>query len=75
MRQRIACGLIIGALSLIAALVALLLSDAMAPGRVPPLLAFWGACGAGVLLIGGLALLEHRSTDAPRGIHALPYRG
>ena len=56
--QRIACGLIGGALLLITALVALLLSDALAPGRVPPMLAFWGACGSGVLLIGGLVLLE-----------------
>ncbi|TCZ58553.1 hypothetical protein [Roseicella aquatilis] len=56
--QRFACGLIGGALLLITALVALLLSDALAPGRVPPMLAFWGACGAGVLLIGGLVLLE-----------------
>ena len=56
--QRIACALIGGALMLITALVALLLSDALAPGRVPPMLAFWGACGAGVLLVGGLAMLE-----------------
>ena len=34
--QRIACGLIATALVLITALVALLLSDALAPGRVPP---------------------------------------
>ena len=52
--QRIACALIGGALMLITALVALLLSDALAPGRVPPMLAFWGACGAGVLLLGSL---------------------
>jgi hypothetical protein len=71
MRQRIACGLIIGALSVISALVALLLSDAMAPGRVPPMLAFWGACGAGTLLISGLAMLEQRDTRAlPQ-----PFRG
>jgi hypothetical protein len=56
--QRIACALIGSALTLITALVALLLSDALAPGRVPPMLAFWGACGAGALLIAGLALLE-----------------
>ena len=56
--QRIACTLIGTALSLILALVALLLSDALAPGRLPPMLAFWGACGAGMMLIGGLALLE-----------------
>jgi hypothetical protein len=56
--QRLACALIGSALVLITALVALLLSDALAPGRVPPMLAFWGACVAGVLLVGGLALLE-----------------
>ncbi|MCO6416052.1 hypothetical protein JYK14_07695 [Siccirubricoccus sp. KC 17139] len=72
MRQRIACGLIFGALCLITALVGLLLSDAMAPGRVPPMLAFWGACGAGGLLVGGLALLERRGVDTLPG---LPSRG
>jgi hypothetical protein len=56
--QRIACALIGGALLLITALVGLLLSDALAPGRVPPMLAFWAACGSGGLLIAGLALLE-----------------
>ena len=56
--QRVACALIGGALVLITALVVLLLSDALAPGRVPPMLAFWAACCAGVLLLGGLALLE-----------------
>lgn len=69
MRQRIACGLIIGAFSVIAALVALLLSDAMAPGRLPPMLAFWVACGGGAMLVGGLALLEGS------GGRALPSRG
>lgn len=62
--QRIACALIGTALMLITALVALLLSDSMAPGRVPPMLAFWGACGAGALLILGLALLEWRAGGA-----------
>jgi ABC-type antimicrobial peptide transport system permease subunit len=71
MRQRIACGLIIGALSVISALVALLLSDAMDPGRVPPMLAFWAACGSGALLLGGLAMLEHSGGRAlPQ-----PFRG
>jgi hypothetical protein len=56
--QRIACALIGSALMVITALVALLLSDALAPGRVPPMLAFWAACGAGLLLVGGLAMLE-----------------
>jgi zinc transporter ZupT len=60
MRQRLACLLIGSALTLIVALVGLLLSDALSPGRVPPMLAFWGACAAGGLLILGLTLLERR---------------
>jgi len=56
--QRIACALIGSALTLITALVGLLLSDALAPGRLPPMLAFWGAAGAGAMLIAGLMLLE-----------------
>ena len=62
--QRLACALIGSALLLITALVALLLSDALAPGRVPPMLAFWGACGAGVLLVGGLVLLDRGGAGA-----------
>jgi len=62
--QRIACALIGGALTLIAGLVGLLLSDALAPGRLPPMLAFWAACAAGVLLIGGLVLLERGGSRA-----------
>ncbi len=64
MRQRLACLLIGSALTLIAALVALLLSDALAPGRVPPMLAFWGAAAAGGLLILGLALLDRGAGGA-----------
>ncbi len=64
--QRIACALIGSALTLITALVGLLLSDALAPGRVPPMLAFWGACGSGALLIAGLALLEFGPREAVR---------
>ncbi|RYJ00565.1 MAG: hypothetical protein EON47_13460 [Acetobacteraceae bacterium] len=63
--QRIACGLIGASLSVIAALVALLLSDAFSPGRLPPMLAFWAASGAGGLLIAGLLLLERSSRHAP----------
>jgi len=70
--QRIACTLIGAALMLITTLVALLLSDALAPGRVPPMLAFWGACGAGLLLVGGLALLEW---GAGRGVMARSHPG
>lgn len=63
--QRIACGLIGTSLTVIASLVALLLSDAFSPGRLPPMLAFWAACAAGGLLIAGLLMLE-------RGTRALP---
>lgn len=62
--QRTACALIGSALTLITALIGLLLSDALSPGRVPPMLAFWGACGAGALLILGLVLLERGATPA-----------
>lgn len=70
--QRIGCTLIGGALALICVLVALLLSDALAPGRVPPMLAFYAACLAGALLILGLALLERRGLPhglAPEASH------
>lgn len=65
--QRIACALIGSALAVICSLVALLLSDALAPGRVPPVAAFYAACLAGALLILGLVLLERR---APYGLPA-----
>jgi hypothetical protein len=61
MQQRLACSLIGISLALICALVALLLSDALAPGRLPPMLAFWVAAAAGGLLILGLVLLERRA--------------
>ena len=63
--QRIACGLIGASLAVVTALVALLLSDALSPGRFPPMLAFWAACGAGGMLIAGLMLLERSSRQAP----------
>jgi hypothetical protein len=65
MLQRIACALIGTAMTLICLLVALLLSDALAPGRVPPMLAFWGSVLAGGLLILGLLLLERRGGPQP----------
>jgi len=71
MLQRIACTLIGSALAIICALVALLLSDALAPGRLPPMLAFYAACVAGVLLILGLVLLERRSNRGGWS-HAFP---
>jgi ABC-type cobalamin transport system permease subunit len=65
--QRIACSLIGASLAVVCALVALLLSDALSPGRFPPMLGFWGACAAGVMLILGLVLLERGSRDLPVG--------
>ena len=62
--QRIAYGLIAAAAIVMGSLVALLLSDATAPGRVPPMLGFWGATIAGFGLVLGLALLEPRETTS-----------
>ena len=70
--QRIACALIGAALFVVCCLVALLLGDALSPGRVSPMLAFYAACGAGVSLILGLAMLERRG--APHGLAAFQGR-
>jgi hypothetical protein len=63
MVQRIACTMIAGALFVVCCLVALLLlllGNALSPERLPPMLAFYAACGAGVSLVLGLAMLERR---------------
>ncbi len=70
--QRIACTMIGSALFVVCCLVAVLLSDALSPGRLPPMLAFYAACGAGVSLVLGLAMLERRG--APHGLAALERR-
>ena len=70
--QRIACALIGAALFVVCCLVALLLGDALSPGRVAPMLAFYAAFGAGVSLILGLAMLERRG--APHGLAAFQGR-
>ena len=57
---------------MVCCLVGLLLSDALSPGRLPPMLAFYAACGAGVSLILGLVMLERR--DAPHGLAAFEGR-
>jgi hypothetical protein len=72
MVQRIACAMIVGALFVVCCLVALLLGGALWSGRLPPMLAFCAACGAGVFLILGLVMLERRG--APRGVAALDKR-
>jgi cyanate permease len=61
---RLACTLIGSALMVIAGLVAMLLGDSFAPARLPPLFAFWAASGAGLLLMLGLVLLDHRGEAA-----------
>ena len=70
--QRIACTMIGGALFVVCCLVALLLSDALSPGRLSPMLAFYAACGAGVSSVLGLAMLERRGV--PHGLAALERR-
>ena len=73
MVQRIACTMIGGALFVVCCLVALLLlGDALSPERLPPMLAFYAACGAGVALILGLVMLERRG--GPHGFAALEGR-
>lgn len=71
MQQRIACTLIGSAMAMIGGLVALLLSDALSPGRVPPMLAFWSALMAGGLLILGLVLLDRGGSRASLPAHLL----
>ena len=66
--QRLACTMIGSALFVVCCLVGLLLTDALSPGRLPPMLAFYAGCGAGVSLILGLAMLERRG--APHGLAA-----
>ena len=70
--QRIACALIGAALFVVCCFVALLLGGALSPGRLPPMPAFYAACGAGVSLILGLAMLERRG--AAHGLAAFEGR-
>ena len=70
--QRFACTMIGCALFVVCGLVALLLSDALSPGRMSPMLAFYAACGAGASLILGLVMLERRGL--PHGGAALQGR-
>ena len=58
--QRIACSMIGSALFIVCCLVGLLLGDALSPGRLSPMLAFYAAAAAGVSLILGLVMLERR---------------
>jgi hypothetical protein len=58
--QRTACTLIALALMVFATLGAMLLGDSFAPARLPPLFAGCAAGLAGLVLMLGLALLDHR---------------
>ena len=62
--ERLACVLIGSSMTVVAALVALLFSDVLSPARLSPMLAFYGAAGAGAALIAGLVLLERSSRRA-----------
>jgi hypothetical protein len=66
--QRIACTMIGIALFVVCGLVGLLLSDALSPGRLSPMFAFYAAAAAGASLILGLVMLERRGV--PHGIAA-----
>ncbi|WP_027285490.1 hypothetical protein [Rubritepida flocculans] len=57
--QRLAIFLTVAGLILILGVVLLMLTDGLMPGRVAPLAAAIGAAGGGVLLVLGLAGLEH----------------
>ena len=58
--QRTACTLITLALMVYATLGAMLLGDSFAPARLPPLFAGGAAAVAGLTLMLGLCLLDHR---------------
>ncbi len=65
--QRTACSLIALALIVYIALGAMLLGDSFAPARLPPLFAGFAAGLAGLVLMLGLSLLDHRG-DAKRQV-------
>jgi hypothetical protein len=58
MSQRIGLGLVVLGLSMILAVVGVLLTDGLQPGRIAPGFAALGAAAAGVALVLGLHLLE-----------------
>jgi uncharacterized membrane protein len=63
---RLACALIGSALLMIAGLTAMLLGGSSTFEWIPRLFAFWAASGAGLLLLLGLVLLDHRGEAARR---------
>jgi hypothetical protein len=62
---RLAFAAVFSGLGLILAVIALLVTDGLTPGRVAPGFAAWGAALGGVLLVGGLFGLE-AGRDQPR---------
>jgi len=70
--QCIACTMIGSALLVVCGLVGLLLSNALSPGGLPPIFAFYAAAAAGVSLILGLVMLERRGE--PHGVAAFAGR-
>lgn len=58
--HRTACTLIALALMVFTTLGAMLLGDSFAPARLPPLFAGCAAAMAGLMLMVGLGLLDHR---------------
>jgi hypothetical protein len=64
--HRIALGLVVLGLLAVLLTVALVMGDAMLPGRVPPFAAAVLAALGGLSLVGGLWLLEPGSRDPLR---------
>ncbi len=64
MSQRIGLGLVVMGLSMILAVVGVLLTDGLQPGRIAPGFAALGAAAAGVALVLGLHMLEHGRDNA-----------
>jgi thiosulfate reductase cytochrome b subunit len=64
--QRFGFTLVLFGLALILGVVGMLLTDGMAPGRVPPGFAAFAAAGGGLLIVLGLQFLERGRTDIHR---------
>lgn len=64
--QRLGFSLVLFGLALILGVVAMLLTDGMAPGRVAPGFAAVAAAVGGLLIVGGLQFLERGRPDIHR---------
>ncbi len=58
MLQRVGFGLVVLGLAMILAVLGVLITDGLQPGRIAPGFAALGAAGAGLALVVGLRLLE-----------------